>query len=397
MRAKRLGSKRRACSKCGAQPLPLPAWFEALEQRVLLSAAFDITGLTQLRATPGFQQIDGSGIGVAVLDTGAFAQNPDLSSNVVAFYNAVEQPPTAAAQPPSAAYDHNGHGTHVSGIAASSNPSIGVAYHAKLIDVRVIPDNFEQQLGGDPVLRGLEWVGSHYQQYNIKVVNMSLGASGVNLDSVTSAAAQDAEAVEIKDLESLGITVVTASGNSYANDPTPGASFPAIVSTISVANTWADRGQQGDFNVPFGEQGDNFAAIDLSANPDTLASTSQRSTLANQVAAPGEDIFSTWNGSTGDNNSSDLLHNTISGTSMASPFVAGTVALMQQAAQTFGGHFLSPVQCLQIIRQTADTVIDSNNPHNERYSLLDGSISNLPETGLSFLRVNVLKAVEQVK
>src|SRR5690242_12376445 len=203
MRAARLGNRRASVKRPG--PLPLPAWFEVLEQRVLLSASFDITGLTQLRAAPGFQQIDGSGIGIAVLDTGAFARNPDLSSNITAFYNAVEQPATAPAQPPSAAFDHVGHGTHVSGIAASSNPAIGVAYRAKLIDVRVIPDNFEPQLGGDPLLRGLEWVQNNYQQYNIKVVNMSLGVGGVNLDAVSSAAAQDAEAVAIRELESLGI------------------------------------------------------------------------------------------------------------------------------------------------------------------------------------------------
>src|SRR5437764_15482311 len=130
MRATRRGLNRRASAKRSGRPLPLPAWFEALEQRVLLSASFDITGLTQLRATPGFQQIDGSGIGIAVLDTGAFARNPDLSSNITAFYNAVEQPATAPAQPASAAYDHFGHGTHVSGIAASSNPESGVAYRA---------------------------------------------------------------------------------------------------------------------------------------------------------------------------------------------------------------------------------------------------------------------------
>ncbi len=393
--SRRLGLKRQ-CAHRKTRQLPMPAWFEALECRVLLSASFDITGLTQLRNTPGFGSITGQGIGIAVLDTGVFAQNPDLKSNVVAFYNAVESPVSTPPQSPTAAIDDNGHGTHVSGIAASSNPAIGVADGAKLVDIRVIADPGESQLGGDPVLRGLEWVANNYQTYNIKVVNMSLGESGVNLDSVSSAQSQDAEAVAIQDLQKLGITVVSASGNSYANDPTPGASFPAIVSTISVANIWANSGQASDFGVPFGEQGDNYGAIDYSATSDTFASTSQRSTLGNQVAAPGEDIYSTWNGSSG-TNTSDLLHNTLSGTSMASPFVSGMVALMQNAAFTFGGHYLSPTQCLQIIKQTSDTIVDSNNPNNARYNLLTGAITNLPETGLSFQRVNVLHAVEDVK
>ncbi|HZL34086.1 MAG TPA: S8 family serine peptidase [Tepidisphaeraceae bacterium] len=373
-------------------------FFEILENRVLLSAAFDITGLSALRSNPNFSQINGSGVGIAVLDTGVFAQNPDLNSNVVAFYNAVSNPVNTPNVSVGAAFDNQGHGSHVSGIAASSNPAIGVAYGAKLVDIHVLPDPGEAQLGGDPVLRGLDWVANNYQKYNIKVINMSIGTPGVNDNTITAGDLQDAETSEIHTLEALGITVVSASGNSYANTPTPGASFPAVVSTISVANTWATAGQASDFGVPFGEQGDQFYAVDTSATPDTFASTSQRSTLPNQVAAPGEDIYSTWNGTIDSSNGTDLLHNTISGTSMATPFVSGLVALMQQAAKTFSGHYITdPNEILQIIQQTSDTVVDSNNPNNARYDSSTGVTSNLPETGLSFKRVDVLKAIERVQ
>src|SRR5436309_949001 len=63
------------------------ACFDVLEARVLLSAAFDLTQLTQMRADSTFSSINGQGVGVAVLDTGVFARNPDLQSNVVAFYD----------------------------------------------------------------------------------------------------------------------------------------------------------------------------------------------------------------------------------------------------------------------------------------------------------------------
>ncbi len=372
--------------------------WELLEHRTLLSAAFDITGLTALRNLAAFSQIDGRGVGIAVLDTGVVAANPDLSSNVVAFYNAVEDPVNTTDISPSTSVDKDGHGTHVSGIAASSDASIGVAYGADLIDIKVIPDAGEAQLGGDPLLRGLRWVAANYQVYNIKVVNMSLGESGVNDNTITAAAAADALAIQINALEKLGITVISASGNSYANDPTAGESFPAVVSTIGVANTWATSGQASDFGVPFGESGDRFYAIDRAATPDTLASTSQRSTLDNQLAAPGEDIYSTWNGTHDSSNGSDLLHNTLSGTSMATPFVSGVVALMQQAAKYFGGHYLpDPNQILQILSATADTIVDSNNPNNSRYNANTGATSNLPETGFSFKRVNVLKALQEVQ
>src|SRR5690242_18644359 len=98
--------------------------YEVLEARVLLSAAFDITQLTAMRADPMFSSINGQGVGIAVLDTGAYGRNPDLRSNITAFYDAVEQPITTAPDTnPDHAYDHEGHGSHVSGIAASSNPS----------------------------------------------------------------------------------------------------------------------------------------------------------------------------------------------------------------------------------------------------------------------------------
>jgi subtilisin family serine protease len=373
---------------------------ELLESRVFLSAAFDITGLTALRQNSAFSRITGSGVGIAVLDTGVYAKNPDLQSNVVAYYNAVSQPVSAPIDTIflQDAIDHDGHGSHVSGIAASSNPAIGVAYGAKLVDIRVIADSGESQLGGDPVLRGLQWVALHYQQFNIKVVNMSLGEPGINENSVSAADRQNAEAIAINNLQNLGIAVVTASGNSYANNPVPGASFPAVVSTISVANTWASSGQASDFGVPFGGYGDQYYAVDYSATADTFASTSQRSTLANQLAAPGEDIFSTWNGTQDSSNGSDVLHNTLSGTSMASPFVAGVVALMQNAAKTFGGRYITDTsEILKILQDTADTVVDSNNPNNARYNSSTAATSNLPETGLSYKRIDVLKAIEDVQ
>ena len=52
---------------------------------------------------------------------------------------------------PAQAFDHDGHGSHTTGIAASTNPDIGVAYASKFIDVRVFADANEAQLSGDPL------------------------------------------------------------------------------------------------------------------------------------------------------------------------------------------------------------------------------------------------------
>ena len=380
---------------------------EDLERRLVLSAAFDVTGLTALRNDPVYSSIDGSGVGVAVLDSGVYARNPDLSANVVAYYNAVENavPGSIDSSSVAGASDTVGHGTHVSGIAASSNPDVGVAYKAQLVDVKVIPDGGESQLGGDPLLRGLEFVAQYADEFNIKVVNLSLGEAdqngGLNLNSVPN---PDDVARAIQELESLGITVVAAAGNSYANDPAPGESYPAVVSTISVASTWADSGAGYDFNVvAWGTPYDSFAAFENSAAADRFSATSQRSTLSNQVAAPGVDIFSTWNNSSSDGAGGNLLYNTLSGTSMAAPFVSGEVALIQDAAMTFGGRYITDVtEVRQIIQQTSDVVVDSNVEDNGRVPLVNGQPDtsrtfDLPETGQSYFRVNVQKAIQFVR
>jgi hypothetical protein len=383
---------------------------ERLEPRLLFAVhndSFDVTQLTQLRSDPAFSAITGSGIGIAILDTGVDALNPDLSSKVEAYYNAVEDPiPTSiSSSSVSSASDNEGHGTHTSGIAASADPNIGVAYGSGLVDVKVLADSGESQLSGDPLLRGLQFVQDFAGQFNIKVVSMSIGESnsngGLNLNSVPAA---DDISREIQTLESLGITVVSAAGNSYANDPVPGESYPAVVSTISVASTWSDTGAGNDFDTySYGSSNDSWAAVESSATPDQFSATSQRSTLPNQVVAPGVNIYSDWNGSSTDNSGSDLLHNTLSGTSMATPFVAGLVALMQDAAFTFGGRYITnPQQVLDIIKATADVIQDPTLAGDGRVPISNGqltssTVSPLPGTGDSYDRVNVYKAIQAVK
>lgn len=356
-------------------------WMETIESRLLLSGAFDAVGLTALRSDAAFAGIDGSGVGIAVLDTGTFSNHPDLSPNFVKWYDAVLQ--TEGNAP----FDPNGHGTHVAGTAAGRNPDIGVATQARLIGIRALPDENERQPRHDTVADGLQWVIDNHATYNIRVVNMSLGTRQ-NFNSVPSTTS--GEAALIRRLEQLGITVVTASGNSYADFAAPGAAAPAVFSTLSVASTWEDNGA-GDSFPMFAGGGGPFAAFEREGVRDRLAASSQRSTLANQVAAPGQTIFSAWN------NDGGQLYNTISGTSMASPLVAGMVALMQDAAKTFGGRFLSTTEVVSIVKDTADTIIDAAVATNGRIRISDRQVFDLPETGASFKRVNIYNAIRKVR
>ena len=383
------GSKRRASARLARAVCAA----ETMESRVLFSAAFDITSLTAMRNDPTFSSITGQGIGIAILDTGVYAQNPDLKANVKAFYNAVQNPVNAPFDTNflTDSVDNEGHGSHVSGIAASSNPSIGVAYNASLYDVKVLPDTAlgETEQAGDALHNGLRWVLANATKFNIKVVNMSLGFE----TNINSAPALDIYGQDIQALQNIGVTVIAASGNGYANYAAPGEDILAAQATIGVANTWPDNGA-GHYNFTGIYGSGQFGAFETSATPDTLQATSQRSSLFNQVAAPGTGIYSTWNSPT-------QLHNTISGTSMASPFVAGVTALMQQAAQKFGGQYLAPQTILQILRNTADVIQDPVNvsTNGRVTSNPDGSLATLPlpGTGLTYDRINVLHAIEAVK
>src|SRR5207244_1354336 len=85
---------------------------------------------------------------------------------------------------------------------------------------------------------------------------------------------------------------------------------------------------------------------------------------------------------------------------------SGVVALMQDAAQTYGGRYLLPSEVVSLIRSSADTIIDSNVSTNSRIPVTfdangnprrSGSNQDLPETELSFKRVNVYRAIQFVK
>jgi len=356
--------------------------FESLEPRLALSAAFDITGLTALRADPAYAQIDGSGVAVAILDSGVFGAHPDLTGNFVGWYDVVTPANTTSKDP-------NGHGTHVAGTVASTNPAIGVAPQAKIVGVRTLPSQGDPELRQDPVAAALTWVLQNYAQHNIKVINMSLQSKA----NYNGDAPANEEGSIIAELERVGITVVSASGNDYANWAAPGMSTPAIWSTLAVESTWEDDGVGDQFPDVGGTSFGDWVAADLKAKADRLAAYSQRSTRFNQIAAPGSTIYSTWNGAQG------KMYNTIAGTSMASPFVAGVAALMQDAAKTFGGRYLSPAEVRQIMRDTADVLFDSPTTENGRVKR-DGSstqVENLPELNGEVRRVNVQRAIIKVR
>jgi len=328
-----------------------------VEPRLLLaSPAFDLIGLTAARADPLLAGIDGGGVSIAVIDTGLDSTHPLLAPHYVAGFNFINNTGVPT--------DTQGHGTHVAGIIGATNPDIGVATGVGLIGLRVFPDN-----GGasnQTITQALQWVIDHRAQYNIVAVNMSLGSG------FYTSAAQDQSSIyvsRINALEAAGVTVVAASGNSYKGHETQNSASPGIVSTLDVGAVWQDGVHT---NVTWGA-----GATDFTTGADRVTSFSQRIDAPNMIFAPGAIILSTV-----PNNSYDYK----GGTSMASPMVAGAVALLQDAAMTFGGRLLSADEVASFIISNAAAVFDG-----------DDEDDNVVNTFVTYPRLDVHAALLAVR
>jgi len=221
-------------------------------------------GIERILAPLAWGTSTGAGVKVAILDTGIDLDHPDLRLNIAGGVNTIN--------PRKAPEDDNGHGTHVAGIVAAVDNTIGVvgvAPQAKLYAIKALDRTGSGYLSD--IIEGLQWCVAQ----GMKVVNMSLGTT-YNVPSFSDA---------VKAVYNAGIVQVAAAGNSSGPTNYP-AAYPEV---ISVAAT-----DSNNVRAPWS----CYGKIDL--------------------AAPGVSIFSTYKGDS---------YATMSGTSMASPHVAGVVAL----------------------------------------------------------------------
>jgi subtilisin len=238
---------------------------------------------------------------VAVIDTGIDRQHPDL--NVVGGANCLQS--TGGGPPWVRTYycddgqdgdDDHYHGTHVAGtIGALYNGFgvVGVAPGARLWAVKVLDSQGSGYLSG--IIAGIDWVAS---KGDIEVINMSLGGSGRS----------EAMDTAVKNAVASGVAVVVAAGNEDddAANHTP-ANAPDAITVSALA----------DFD---GMPGGGGSPTCRSDQDDTLADFSNWGNTVD-IAAPGVCILSTFPIEQGE-------YGTISGTSMASPHVAGAAALL---------------------------------------------------------------------
>jgi len=231
-------------------------------------------------------------VDVAVIDTGVDLDHPDLNVN---------RPGARNCSTGNSADDGNGHGSHVAGTIGALDNSIGVvgvAPGARIWPVRVL-NNAGSGSWAD-VICGIDYVTANASQ--IEVANMSLGGSGSDSTCGSNA---DALHEAICGSVAAGVTYAVAAGNSSSN---ANGFVPATYAEVITVSALAD------FN---GQPGGGAAATCRSDVDDTLADFSNYGADVDLIA-PGVCILSSWKGGG---------FSTISGTSMASPHVAGGAAL----------------------------------------------------------------------
>ncbi|MGO8898997.1 MAG: S8 family peptidase [Isosphaeraceae bacterium] len=303
--------------------------------------AFDpIVGAAAARQEYG---VDGTGMTVAVIDTGVDYNNPALgggfgpNAKVVAGYDFATSTPDPMAT-------SSQHGTAVAGLIGSDDPNnLGVAPGVKIVALRVTGSDNTASLSS--IASALQWVVNNHSQYNITVVNMSLSDGG---NYAQNWFAQDGGVGGqvtnlINQLQAMNIPVVSATGNSFTGQQ--GEGFTAIVAGV-ISVTATDT--SGDQLLPDAQR---------------LGPVTGMGTMTD-LAAPGEGMVAP----TGDSG-----YSSVEGTSFATPLVTGAVVLLQQIYQARFGTLPTVNQVTQWLEQGSDPIYD-------------------PVTGLTIGRLDIPKA-----
>jgi thermitase len=227
-------------------------------------------------ATSAWLHSTGAGVTVAVVDTGVDPTAPDLTGQTVAgqsFFNGVQGTPTQ---------DQNGHGTFVSGIIAAIQNNgagvTGVAPGAKVMPLQAVPANGIGSIAD--VAAAFNYAG----QNGVRIVNASLGGAATS------------QTLEQSIADSPNTLYVVAAGNSGTNNDDPSTPFDPC-------------------DLPEA----NLICVGATDQSDRPASFTNYGAASVDLFAPGVNIASTWTGG---------RYVYASGTSMATPMVSGTLALM---------------------------------------------------------------------
>ncbi len=278
--------------------------------------------------------ITGKGVTVAVIDTGV-APHPDLGDRYKEFKDfcgsedGIEN-----------AYDDNGHGSHCAGLVAGDGTKAGgrfkgPAYEADIVGVKVLGGSGGGSLSS--IERGIRWCIANKDRLGIKILSMSLGANA-NLHEKHDVIAQ-----AVNDAIKAGLLPVIAAGNSGPGIETVGT--PAITKDALTVGAYDDKNTA--------THADDTMAFFSSRGP-----TTRDRLVKPDIAAPGVNMVSLLSPNSelqdADVTKMPPYYVLLSGTSMATPVVAGCAALVMQANPD-----LTPAQVKQILIETSETMIDT--------------------------------------
>ncbi len=315
--------------------------------------------------------VDGSGMTVAVLDTGLRSSHVDFSGRVLTEVNFTNDNGGSSSN----AADGNGHGTNVAGIIAANGDHVGIAPGANVIPIKVLANNG----GGDfgMISDALKWVYDNREAYNISAVCMSLGDGG-NYGSDGGPNSADAIKQWFKKLRDENVVVLVAAGNDFfRHSSTQGMGYPAILrECLSVGAVYDER--EGSFSY-----GDGATVFE--SGRDRITPFSQRLHLSRSndcftnIFAPGAPVTSA-----GINN--DHGESTQHGTSQATPVAAGVVLLMQHFFKNANGR-LPSVENIETWLTRGGVTINDGDDEND----------NVVNTGLNFTRVDAVGALRSIR
>lgn len=320
------------------------------------AAAFESLqwGLSVIGAPTAWQDGTGAGVKIGIVDTGVDSSQQDLQGKVVVATTFLSDPSSgcATAQQDPNGEDDNGHGTHVAGIAAASGRDdvSGVAPSASLVVAKVLDCSGSGEY--NDVVSGIDWA----VQEGAKVVNLSLGDSTIDGLVDTSNVEGSPLGQALQDAWNAGVVPVIAAGNNSNGLLGLGDADYAGVPAIVVAATGSPANGETDELASY-SNGVNEAEWGVAApggdDPSGASSpTCVTYNPSNQTvtgADPYEVLSTYWWGPPDDSGTPNAssCYATDEGTSMATPFVTGTVALLL-------GRGLSPSQVVHTILSTAD-------------------------------------------
>lgn len=274
------------------------------------------------------EELTGKGITVAFIDTGISRHNDFcLGENRIKFFKDFINDKKSC-------YDDNGHGTFVAGVcsgngALSCGKYSGIAPQSKIISLKAL--NKQGEASADKILSAMEWVYDNHKKFNIKVVCMSFGSEPLGFNDPIMAGAEA--------LWKEGLVVVAAAGNSGPEYQT--IKSPGISSQIITVGGFNDNRIDENFDINY------FELAEFSSRGPAF----QR--YKPDLVAPSVDIIScsTKNGYT-----------SLSGTSVATPMIAGLSALILQSNPN-----VTPFEIKRALLSTAHPITFNKNMEGYGY------------------------------